>query len=148
MHKGPYTLLSLLADGEFHSGERLADSLNLSRAAVWKSIHQLQKLGLEIESRHGLGYRLQKPIDVLDREIILDALAADCRESCRDIEILFQTESTNAYLLERMRQAPCTGLVVLAEYQSHGKGRRGNDWQSPLASGIYLSLACHTHAVF
>lgn len=144
MPSGPQKLLSLLADGEFHSGERLADSLDLTRAAVWKSIRQLQSLGLEIESRHGRGYRLQQPIELLERRVILDTLSSTGKQACRDIEILFQTDSTNRYLLKRIRDEACTGLVVLAEYQTQGKGRRGNDWQSPLASGIYLSLAWHS----
>ncbi len=144
MPSGPHKLLTLLADGEFHSGERLADSLELTRAAVWKTIRQLQHLGLEIESRHGRGYRLQPPLELLDRECILDKLSGAGKQACHDIEILFQTDSTNRYLLERIRHEACNGLVVLAEYQSQGKGRRGNDWRSPLASGIYLSLAWHS----
>ena len=30
--------------------------------------------------------------------------------------------------------------ILLAEYQSEGHGRRGNQWLSPLGSNIYLSL--------
>ena len=35
-------LLSLLSDGTFQSGEKLARRLRVSRAAVWKLIHNLQ----------------------------------------------------------------------------------------------------------
>ena len=49
-------LLSLLSDGTFQSGEKLARRLRVSRAAVWKLIHNLQDLGIEIESIARQGY--------------------------------------------------------------------------------------------
>lgn len=137
-------LLHLIKDGEFHSGEHLSTQLHVSRAAVWKSIKQLRLLGVDIESKHGQGYRLRHPLQLLDADNIRRALNKQARQHCRDIEILFETESTNQYLLERFEQAPCPGTVVLAEHQSHGRGRRGNRWLSPLGSGICLSLAWRT----
>ena len=35
----PLTLISLLADGEFHSGEQLGETLGMSRAAINKTIY-------------------------------------------------------------------------------------------------------------
>ena len=34
-------LLPLLADGEFRSGQDLADALGVSRTAVWKQLNKL-----------------------------------------------------------------------------------------------------------
>lgn len=40
------TLLKLLKDGRFHSGEALGAALGVSRSAVWK---QLQHLEIELD---------------------------------------------------------------------------------------------------
>ncbi|VFS72066.1 Bifunctional protein BirA [Raoultella planticola] len=42
----PLTLISILADGEFHSGEQLGDRLGMSRAAINKHIQTLRDWGL------------------------------------------------------------------------------------------------------
>ena len=134
-------LLNLIKDGEFHSGEQLSAQLHVSRTAVWKSINQLRQLGVDIESKHGLGYRLRQPLQLFDADIVHNKLNGQGARYCSDIEILFETESTNQYLSERAGHSSCSGKVVLAEYQSHGRGRRGNQWLSPLGSGICFSLA-------
>ena len=141
MNNHRQTLLYLIADGVFHSGEALSSALGVSRTAVNKSIHQLRQLGLEIESRHGRGYKLASPLQLLDKERIRSGLSALAAQQCREIEILFEAESTNDYLADCIQRGPCSGKVVIAEYQSHGKGRRGNQWVSPVGSGLYLSLA-------
>ena len=60
------TLLPLLSDGEFHSGQDLADALGISRTAVWKQLGKLADLGLEIDSVKGRGYRIPGGIELLD----------------------------------------------------------------------------------
>ncbi len=40
----PLTLISLLADGEFHSGEQLGERLGMSRAAINKHIQTLREI--------------------------------------------------------------------------------------------------------
>ena len=46
-------LLGLLGDGRLHSGNALAQALGVSRAAVWKQVAQLQKLGLQVQGQAG-----------------------------------------------------------------------------------------------
>lgn len=41
----PLTLISLLADGEFHSGEQLGEKLGMSRAAINKHVQTLRDWG-------------------------------------------------------------------------------------------------------
>jgi len=36
--------------------------------------------------------------------------------------------------------APCEGLVVIADQQTAGRGRRGHTWFSPPGSGLYVSV--------
>ena len=51
------TLITLLSDGQFHSGEQLGERLGISRAAVSKHMAALKDLGLDLFSLTGKGYR-------------------------------------------------------------------------------------------
>jgi BirA family transcriptional regulator, biotin operon repressor / biotin---[acetyl-CoA-carboxylase] ligase len=140
MKKGHAYLLSIISDGKIHSGEELATQLNISRAAIWKSIKYLESLGLHIEAMRGRGYRLNHPVELLSEKQIKKTLSPVARKRCQKVEVLFKTESTNSYLFNRVDTEQLHGNVVLAEYQSHGRGRRGNKWVSPLASGLIFSI--------
>ncbi|MGL4707111.1 MAG: HTH domain-containing protein, partial [Aeromonas veronii] len=47
------TLITLLSDGQFHSGEQLGEQLGISRAAVSKHMAALKELGLDLFSLTG-----------------------------------------------------------------------------------------------
>ncbi|WP_428622211.1 bifunctional biotin--[acetyl-CoA-carboxylase] ligase/biotin operon repressor BirA [Sedimenticola sp.] len=134
-------LLQLLADGRWHSGEELAASLGLSRAAVWKQLGVLRdQLGLHIHSVRGRGYKLPEQLELLEEGIIRSALSDDTLEWVSQIEIHDTITSTNSHLMEKGAGNIRTGHVCLAERQSEGRGRRGRNWASPFGSNIYLSL--------
>src|SRR5262245_65403572 len=71
------SVLRRLADGEFHSGEALAKSLDFSRASVWNAIRDLEAAGIEVYKVHGRGYRLPYPIPLLDRSAVERRLGAN-----------------------------------------------------------------------
>jgi BirA family biotin operon repressor/biotin-[acetyl-CoA-carboxylase] ligase len=56
------------------------------------------------------------------------------------LKILSVVDSTNRYAREQAANHASSGLVVLAEKQTAGRGRRGKVWVSPLASNIYMSV--------
>ena len=59
-------ILELLKQSnEYHSGEELSQRFGVTRAAVWKSIKQLEALGYVIESKTRKGYRLVGTSDIL-----------------------------------------------------------------------------------
>ena len=61
------TLLNLLKDGRFHSGQALGAALGISRSAVWKQLQHLEaELGLSINKVRGRGYQLAAPLTLLD----------------------------------------------------------------------------------
>lgn len=133
-------LLQRLVDGEFRSGEALAGELGISRAAVWKLVHGWQARGLDIQAVRGRGYRLARPIELLDAERIrcgLDAAVAAC---LGPLEVLCETDSTNTRLAQQARNGLPTGAVCLAECQHAGRGRLGRQWVSPFAANLYLSV--------
>jgi BirA family biotin operon repressor/biotin-[acetyl-CoA-carboxylase] ligase len=136
-------LLSMIADGHFHSGQNIATYLDVSRAAIWKAIKYLKSLGLQIEAVRGRGYRLENQVELLSEKEIIKELSPIARECCNQLAVLFKTESTNSYLLNRLCFEKSHGNVVFAEYQSNGRGRRGNKWVSPLVSGVNVSAVWH-----
>lgn len=134
-------ILTLLADGEFHSGTLLAETLGISRAAVWKHTKQLsEQLDLTITAVSGKGYRLDNALELLAVEKIEAALNKQSKALISGLEIHDQIDSTNRYLVEQARQQATSGWVCFAEQQTAGKGRRGREWVSPFGSNIYLSI--------
>jgi BirA family biotin operon repressor/biotin-[acetyl-CoA-carboxylase] ligase len=133
-------ILSLLADGEFHSGTELADALGISRSAIWKQLSGLAELGLQHSAVSGKGYRLDNALELLDVSKINEVVTDQAGALISSFEIHDQIDSTNRYLVERSQNNGLSGSVCFAEYQTAGKGRRGRQWVSPYGSNIYLSI--------
>ncbi|ELI6432258.1 bifunctional biotin--[acetyl-CoA-carboxylase] ligase/biotin operon repressor BirA [Aeromonas salmonicida subsp. salmonicida] len=127
------TLITLLSDGQFHSGEQLGELLGISRAAVGKHMAALKELGLDLFSLTGKGYRLAVPMALYD-QAQLQALAPMAPVHCFPV-----IDSTNQYLLERVNQLQ-SGESCLAECQTAGRGRRGKPWVSPFGCQLILSM--------
>ncbi|UCG11629.1 MAG: biotin--[acetyl-CoA-carboxylase] ligase [Deltaproteobacteria bacterium] len=56
------------------------------------------------------------------------------------IHLFQQLQSTNLTAIRLAGQGAAEGTVVLAEYQTHGRGRRSRSWSSPPGIGIYCSI--------
>ncbi len=130
-----------LADGRFHSGEELARALCVTRSAIWKATGGLRALGTSLEAVRNRGYRLTHAGKLLDASGIRDRLARPVRERVADIQTAWSTTSTNTQLLARGFPRAGTSEVLLAEYQTAGKGRRGRAWLAPPGGAICLSLS-------
>ncbi|HLF11359.1 MAG TPA: biotin--[acetyl-CoA-carboxylase] ligase [Gammaproteobacteria bacterium] len=137
----PDSLLRALADGEPHSGEDLARAFGVTRAAVWKQIGKLERWGLYVNAVPGLGYRLQRRIDLLDVESLRGCLHSDVAGRIGRLELFTEVPSTNRHLLDQEPPSPGELDVCIAEYQSAGRGRRGRRWNTPLGGGLCLSVA-------
>src|SRR5450631_4581521 len=92
-------LLVLLADGEVHSGESLAKELGQTRAAVWKGVERLRAIGIEVQALARRGYRLPRPVELLDVGRIRAELGQDRAPHLHILEVLFEVGSTNTRLL-------------------------------------------------
>jgi len=132
-NKIPLTLISILADGEFHSGEQLGEKLGMSRAAINKHIQTLRDWGVDVFTVPGKGYSLPDPIQLLDEQLIKSQIAKG------SVAALPVIDSTNQYLLERLDSLQ-SGDACIAEYQQAGRGRRGRQWFSPFGANLYLSM--------
>lgn len=49
-------------------------------------------------------------------------------------------DSTNRWLLNQARGGARQGLVVVADHQSAGRGRRGREWSAPPGSSLLMSV--------
>lgn len=118
------------------SGAELCKALGVSRAAVWKAVEALRKEGYEIEAQSAVGYRLTAAPDRLN--------AAELRTADgvvgREVVCLDTVDSTNEEIKRRALAGAEAGLVVTAETQTGGKGRRGRSFQSLSGKGLYLSV--------
>jgi BirA family biotin operon repressor/biotin-[acetyl-CoA-carboxylase] ligase len=126
------TLLNLLADGEFHSGEKIGELLGVSRTSVNNYIKALQEIGLDIYKVPGRGYQSANPIELLDEKRIRSL----SNNSLVKVEQIL--DSTNQWLLDKIPNIK-NGQTCIAEYQLAGRGRRGRTWISPFASHLYFS---------
>ena len=130
-----------LSDGRFHSGQTLAEAIGVSRGAVWKAVRALRAAGATVHAVPNRGYRLPAASDPLDAARIREQLAAPLRDALCGLETLWQTDSTNTVLLSRPNPPIGQGDVVLAEFQTAGRGRRGRAWLAPPGGAICLSLS-------
>jgi BirA family biotin operon repressor/biotin-[acetyl-CoA-carboxylase] ligase len=131
-------LLKLLADGATHSGERLAEQLHITRAAVWKAINALRELGIDIESQHH-GYRLPAAIDLYDATRIRTAMH-EAAAALQRVDVLFTVDSTNRHVSEHPATHSGQAVLCITEIQQAGRGRRGRSWVAPFGSGICMSV--------
>ena len=79
-------------------------------------------------------------MDHLNEKVILEVLGSEESNKIVGFEIHQEIDSTNQQLLNHARQGQRGPWVVLAEHQTMGRGRHGNTWVSPFASGVCLSL--------
>ncbi|MDD1023198.1 bifunctional biotin--[acetyl-CoA-carboxylase] ligase/biotin operon repressor BirA [Pseudomonas sp. TNT2022 ID1048] len=132
------TLLELLKDGRFHSGQALGEVLGVSRSAIWKQLQLLEaELGLVIHKVRGRGYQLATPITLLS---CAEISRRSSPSSAWGVRIFDSIDSTNAEALRSIEGGAVAPFLVLAERQTAGRGRRGRKWISPFAENIYYSL--------
>ncbi|TAN73196.1 MAG: biotin--[acetyl-CoA-carboxylase] ligase [Gallionella sp.] len=162
-----WQLLEILADGEFHSGEALAQRLGVSRATVFNALADVAGYGVALQRIRGRGYRLAHPWQQLERDeivrwlgrenLLMEPLANRLGEQTTpakslvmsghpkdagqfDIEILPQAASSNTLLLQRATLGAPGGSVLAVELQTAGRGRMGRTWHSGLGTALTFSL--------
>jgi BirA family transcriptional regulator, biotin operon repressor / biotin---[acetyl-CoA-carboxylase] ligase len=136
MSQFTFPILNLLADGQFHSGEALAQRFKVTRATIWNAIQHAESLGVEIFSVRGRGYKLPQAIELLDKNTVLGAIGE--QRAWFNLQILDEVASTNTYLMQQKSAAHAT--CVATHIQTHGKGRRGRAWVSQLGASLTFSL--------
>lgn len=120
------------------SGEGMSRALGVSRAAVWKAMEALRREGYDISSAPNRGYCLDASPDALSAGELSGALSG--RLLGREVRCLTTVDSTNREAKRAAESGAAEGLVVLADEQTAGRGRRGRSFASPAGRGLYLSV--------
>jgi BirA family biotin operon repressor/biotin-[acetyl-CoA-carboxylase] ligase len=74
--------------------------------------------------------------------VLDESVLAKVRRTTRFCEIRWfsSIDSTNSYAVEQARKGAPEGLVVVADYQSAGRGRLGRSWTAPPGSSLLMSV--------
>lgn len=131
-------ILRVLADGKFHAAEEIAALLGVGRSSVLHALSEQAALRLPVFRVRGRGYRLAHGYDVLSSDTIQKTLAGSLFAA--HVEVISHLESTNAYLMQKAIAGAPHGSSVFAEFQSHGRGRRGRSWEMGWGEGLAFSL--------
>lgn len=131
-------LIRLLNQAGPQSGTVIGEALGVSRVAVQKRIQQLIDNGLPIQAVSGKGYTLFDGVRLLEKQELGSFIQHS--SSLDSIEVLQTVESTNSYLLAQPVRVGAAKVCV-AEAQTVGRGRRGNDWQSAPYRNVMLSMS-------
>jgi len=118
------------------SGDKLAHELNLSRTAVWKHIHTLQRAGIHIRAHKGRGYVLES--DILNERFLEQHL--NTRLLGRPCLVLDEVDSTNSEAMRRASDGAQEGLTVLADRQTAGRGRLQRHWHTIAEHTLAMSV--------
>lgn len=117
---------------DFVSGEALAEQLQVSRAAIWKAIKQLEKQGVVIDSLKNRGYRL----------LAGDLLLPEAIAEQTGLAVYHNSTSSSTQLdakqgIEAGNPSPA---LYLAPSQTAARGRFSRPFFAPERGGIYMSL--------
>ena len=126
----------LKSAGGYISGEKISETLGITRSAVWKHVNRLKKNGYIIESVKNRGYRLVSSPDIIVEDDIKKSLNTEFVG--QNIFFYDETDTTNERA--KANSTEPDGSVFIAEVQTHGKGSRGRGWTSPRGTGIWHSI--------
>lgn len=132
-------ILALLRENnQFVSGQELCNRFGVSRTAVWKVINQLKKEGYCIEAVRNKGYHMVSSPDVLSKYELESRL--NTKWLGKQTIYKETTDSTNADVKRMAENNAENGLLVVADEQTGGKGRRGRVWESQKGTNLYFSM--------
>ena len=116
--------------GKYISGEKLSNLLGVSRAYIWKNINKLKEDGYVIDAVPHAGYMLKSSPDKLFGYEVQTGLKTKAFGRVIDYNEKITSTNDRAYLLAEKNASE--GTVVISESQTHGKGRMGRSWASPV----------------
>jgi len=122
------------ADGV--SGEQIARELGCSRASVHRHVEALRKAGTAVLGVHE-GYLIDPDADPVVGLIVADGLRAPILGPVRWGR---QTGSTNDDAATAARAGAAEGLVIGADLQTAGRGRRGRPWTTAASDALTFSV--------
>ena len=122
---------------EYLSGQDLSDVLKISRVAVWKHVKKIRALGYTVESKQKRGYRFMKTT----KQLLPWEVSSKLRTNYigKRIYYIEETDSTQNFALQIAQNKKENGTIIIAQKQTHGRGRLNRKWISP-KGGIWFSI--------
>jgi BirA family transcriptional regulator, biotin operon repressor / biotin---[acetyl-CoA-carboxylase] ligase len=120
------------------SGTKIAQEISSNRSEVWRLVHQLRGLGVDVAGHPATGYQLRSVPDLLLPEILRPMVRGTIFDA--HLHHFYKIGSTNTAAMAAATDDAPEGSVLLAEEQTSGRGRGANAWQSPRSTGIYCSV--------
>ena len=79
-------------------------------------------------------------VEFLDTSAVREALKPATKDWLATLELVTTIPSTNVELARRAETQRVNGVVLAAEVQTAGRGRRGREWLSPFGRNLAVSL--------
>ncbi|MGC9007761.1 MAG: biotin--[acetyl-CoA-carboxylase] ligase [Halothiobacillaceae bacterium] len=123
-------VLACLGDGHWHALASCRVSCGVGAPVLRRALRDYARRGAPLQFDGARGVRLRAPVTPLaSRRVRIRAVTC------------FETDSTNAQLLQALKQGVSHPVALAAEQQTRGRGRHERRWLTPLGGGIALSLA-------
>lgn len=124
-------LLARLADGHWHALVECTRGGSTGAIPLRRALRDYARRGVPLQFDLARGVRLRSKVTPLAS-----------RNPRTRVATCFETDSTNARLLQVLHAGyPDIGALA-AEQQTQGRGRHARRWITPLGGGIALSVAC------
>ena len=135
-----FLVLRQLSDGKFHSKESLAQTLHVLPSCISKALHNVERFDVLLHTKDQV-YLWKNPIKWIDEiEILRFSPEASL---CFHFIVLSIVDSTNRFLLDLVTTRKLSrhkNPVVIAEFQTQGRGRFQRPWHSGLGDSLTFSL--------
>ncbi|HAZ80108.1 MAG TPA: biotin--[acetyl-CoA-carboxylase] ligase [Porticoccaceae bacterium] len=118
----------------------LSRMLDNNSGLVHQALMELKQLGVPLIISRDSHYCLPPHFGLLNKGKIGSGLINARAAKIYKLVLLNTVDSTNRYARDQVKAGNVSGLVVLAEQQTAGVGRRGNRWLSPFGANIYMSI--------
>ncbi|MGX9807344.1 biotin--[acetyl-CoA-carboxylase] ligase [Exiguobacterium acetylicum] len=131
-------ILMALRKRTWYSGQELAETLNISRTAIWKHMQTLKDEGYHIISNKKQGYQLVDEGDLLT-PIAIEQWLTTSRLG-QQILHFDELDTTQRIAHEQAQQQAAEGTLVVCDHQTNGRGQLGRTWHEAKNKGIAMSL--------
>ena len=136
--KNQFLMLLIDNPDDYVSGEKAAQKLGVSRAAIWKAVKTLRSEGYHVEAVTNRGYRLNDNHDMITPHLIQSYMTHEISVACYPT-----IDSTNSEAKRQLARGKRGDFLIAADEQTAGRGRQGKSCYSPAHTGIYMSVVLH-----
>lgn len=133
------SILHILTNAHgYVSGQSLCEQLGVSPTAIWNVIQKLKEDGYNIKAVSNKGYCLKQVPDKIEPYIF--QYERKTKWLGKNIICLKEVSSTNTYAKELGDCKDSHGTLIITDYQTAGRGRRGRNWSVEQGKDIACSI--------